>query len=77
MVKRLFVVLAVAGFAAVGALAQPKLEVIGGETYDWGKVKPPKEGHLEAEIKMKNVGDRSMKITDVRPGCGWGSAAGA
>lgn len=70
MVKRLFVVLAIAGFAAVGALAQPKLEVIGGETYDWGKVKPPKEGHLEAEIKMKNVGDRSMKITDVRPGCG-------
>ncbi|MCX6139294.1 MAG: DUF1573 domain-containing protein [Candidatus Kapabacteria bacterium] len=70
MIKSLFVVLALIGLSAGSVYAQPKLEVVGGETYDWGKVKPPKEGHLEAEIKMKNVGDRAMKLTEVRPGCG-------
>lgn len=70
MLKRTLVFFAVLGFVATTSFAQPKLEIVGGESYDWGKVKPPPEGHLEAEIKMKNVGDRAMKITEVRPGCG-------
>lgn len=58
-------------FASVIACAQqPKLEVVGGDTYDWGKVKPPKEGHLDATIKMKNVGGRELKLIEIRPGCG-------
>lgn len=56
--------------AATVAVAQPKIEVIGGETYDWGKVKPPKEGYLEATIKIKNVGTELLKLTEIRPGCG-------
>lgn len=57
--------------ATLIACGQPKLEVIGGETYDWGKVKPPKEGFLEAEIKMKNVGTGGMlKLVEIKPGCG-------
>lgn len=70
MLNRLLLSLAVAVFAAVSASAQAKLEVVGGDTYDWGKVKPPKEGHLEATIQMKNTGDRAVRITEVRPGCG-------
>jgi hypothetical protein len=57
--------------ATLIACGQPKLEVIGGETYDWGKVKPPKEGYLEAEIKMKNAGtDGLLKLVEIKPGCG-------
>lgn len=48
----------------------PKLEVVGGETYDWGKVKPPADGTLQAEIKMKNIGSADLKILEVKPGCG-------
>lgn len=70
MMNRLMVVVALLTVAVAGAFAQPKLEIVGGETYDWGKVKQPKEGYLEATIQMKNVGNRAMKITEVRPGCG-------
>lgn len=64
--------LAVLVGSALIACGQPKFEVIGGETYDWGKVKPPKEGYLEAEIKMKNVGsgDGILKLVEIKPGCG-------
>ena len=55
---------------AVSLLAQAKLEVVGGTTLDWGQVGAPKEGHLTGTIKMKNVGDRALKITEVKPGCG-------
>jgi hypothetical protein len=54
----------------VAASAQSKLEIEGGETYDWGQVKQPESGYLEAEIKMKNVGDRTMKLVEIKPGCG-------
>lgn len=47
-----------------------RLEIIGGDTYDWGKTKAPAEGHLEATIKMKNGGVKPMKIVEVKPGCG-------
>mgnify|MGYP000263822031 CR=1 FL=1 len=58
-------------FAAVMAFAQqPKLEIVGGETFDWGKVKPPKEGHLAAEIKIRNSSPREIKLLEIRPGCG-------
>ncbi|MFM8770635.1 MAG: DUF1573 domain-containing protein [Candidatus Kapaibacterium sp.] len=70
MLNRILLSAVVAVFAAVSASAQAKLEVVGGDTYDWGKVKPPKEGYLEASIQMKNTGDRAVRITEVRPGCG-------
>lgn len=70
MVQRLFTMLAVVVVTMATAVAQPKLEIVGGETYDWGATRAPKEGYLEAEIKMKNVGNRDLRLTDVRPGCG-------
>ena len=70
MFNRILLSVAVAIVTTVTAFAQPKLEVIGGDTYDWGKVKPPKEGYLEATIQMKHTGDKAGRITEVRPGCG-------
>ncbi|MEY3313380.1 MAG: hypothetical protein RLZZ578_900 [Bacteroidota bacterium] len=55
--------------AGTMAIAQPKITIIGGDTQDWGKVKP-KDDPLKATIKIKNEGNEMLKITDVRPGCG-------
>lgn len=68
--KSIIATLCMGMVCAIAAHAQAKLEIVGGETYDWGRVKPPKTGHLDAEIKMKNVGTERLKITDVHPGCG-------
>jgi hypothetical protein len=51
------------------AIAQPKLEVIGGSTIDWGKV-PASKDPLKANLKLKNVGNQPLKISEVKPGCG-------
>jgi len=51
------------------SMAQPKLEVIGGSTYDWGKV-PFSKGPLKGIIKLKNAGNQPLKISEVKPGCG-------
>lgn len=56
-------------FAASLAFAQPKISIQGGDTQDWGKVKP-KDSPLKASIKITNEGSEELKISDVRPGCG-------
>jgi hypothetical protein len=63
------VVLAAAMMIVVAgaALAQGKLEVVGGDTYDWGSVSPSK---LKTVIEVKNVGTDSLLISNVRPSCG-------
>lgn len=77
MINRILAVFAVFAVMSTTVMAQgatttsgPKMEVVGGETYDWGKIKPPASGTLEATIKMKNVGSAEMKIVEVKPGCG-------
>ncbi len=47
--------------------SEGKLEVIGGTTYDWGKVEP---GALKTTIEIKNSGTGILNIKDVRPSCG-------
>lgn len=54
---------------AIVMIAQPKLEIVGGDTHDWGKVSP-KDSPLKTAVKIKNVGTEVLKISDVRPGCG-------
>lgn len=50
-------------------LSQPKLEIVGGDTYNWGTVKPT-DDPLKAKIKIKNAGTETLKINEVKPGCG-------
>lgn len=50
-------------------LAQPKLKVECGETYNWGNVKV-KDSPLKAKVKLYNVGTDSLKILTVKPTCG-------
>jgi len=56
-------------FGAATVLAQPKLEIVGGTTYDWGTI--TKVGQpLQAKIQLKNTGNQELNISDVKPGCG-------
>ena len=49
--------------------AQPKLEVVGGDTYDWGKSKST-QGKLQTLLILKNVGNQPLKIYSVNATCG-------
>ncbi|MBI2793135.1 MAG: DUF1573 domain-containing protein [Ignavibacteria bacterium] len=69
--QRAFVVFSMCLLIPTLALfGQAKFEVEGGMTLDWGKVSAPKEGFLEGTIKMKNTGNRDMKLVEIKPGCG-------
>lgn len=48
---------------------QPKLEIVGGDTYDWKDV-TPKDNPLNAKIKIRNTGQSMLIINDVKPACG-------
>lgn len=56
---------------AVGtiALAQPKLEIVGGDTYNWGQVKPS-ANPLKGTLRLKNAGNQPLEIKSVKPSCG-------
>jgi hypothetical protein len=71
MLRFLLTIAAVLVASSAVSLAQAKFEVEGGETYDWGKVKPPTAGYLEGTIKMKNAGKGGLiKLIEIKPGCG-------
>ncbi|GIV54064.1 MAG: hypothetical protein KatS3mg039_0582 [Candidatus Kapaibacterium sp.] len=55
--------------AAVVATAQPKLEIIGGDTYNWGQIKPS-NNPLKGTLKLKNAGNEPLEIKSVKPSCG-------
>ncbi|MGB9772179.1 MAG: DUF1573 domain-containing protein [Candidatus Kapaibacteriota bacterium] len=65
--KRLFVLVLLT--FPILLLAQPKIEIVGGDSYDWGTVKATQDP-LKAKIKIKNTGTEVLKITEVKPGCG-------
>jgi LEA14-like dessication related protein len=54
---------------AIAAFAQPKLEFVGGDTYDWGEV-TPKDSPLKAKVLLKNAGNQVLIIKEVKPTCG-------
>jgi uncharacterized membrane protein len=67
LTRRILATAALALVAGTVAYAQPKLEIVGGDTHDWGTVAP---GKLTAAVQVKNTGNVDLKITDVHPGCG-------
>ncbi len=56
-------------FLSISCFAQPKIEVVGGDTYNWGTVKPA-DNPLKATVVIKNAGTEDLNITNVKPGCG-------
>lgn len=56
---------------AVAAFAGPKLEFVGGPTFDWGVVNAgSKPAPLKGTATIKNAGDETLIITRVKPTCG-------
>lgn len=52
-----------------GLQAQPKLELVGGDTKDWGRV-TLKQSPLKFNLVLKNSGNQELKITRLKPTCG-------
>ncbi len=67
--KRTISALSIFLLAAFALTAQPKIQIVGGDTYDWGNVKP-EDSPLKCKIKIKNAGDKVLKILKVKPTCG-------
>jgi hypothetical protein len=65
--RTLLVTAALAATAAGSVWAQGKVEIEGGDTFNWGRVAP---GQLKATISVRNVGDKPLNISGVRPSCG-------
>ena len=58
-----------------GALyAQPKLEIKGGDTFDWGNVSDVSKP-LAGQLEIKNSGDKDLVISQAKPACGCTSEA--
>ena len=55
--------------SAVTMFSQPKIEITGGDTKDWGKVSP-KDSPLKTNLTIKNTGNELLRITKMKPGCG-------
>lgn len=56
-------------FTTIALYSQPKIEIIGGDTYDWGQVKVF-ESPLKTLVKVKNTGNQPLRIFEVKPACG-------
>jgi hypothetical protein len=65
--RTVLVALAAATVFTATASAQAKIEVVGGDTFDWGKVAP---GDLKTVIELRNAGTDTLKIDRIQPGCG-------
>jgi len=51
------------------AYSQPQIQIEGNDVYDWGIV-DSKDKPLTAKVKIFNKGNDTLKIENVRPGCG-------
>lgn len=67
--SKIFALLVVLTFTTISAFAQPKIEIVGGDKFDWGKVKP-KDSPLKTKVIVKNIGNEDLKILNVKPSCG-------
>lgn len=54
---------------SINIFAQPKIQVVEGNTVDWGEVSH-KDNPLSREITIKNIGNEILKIREVKPSCG-------
>jgi len=58
-------------FLAITTLvfAQPKIQVVGGDTYDWGRVNA-KTSPVKAELVIKNIGNEELILKEIKKTCG-------
>lgn len=66
--KRYFLLIAFFAFT-MATFAQPKIEIVGGDTYDWGESKSTQQ-KLTTTLVVKNTGNSLLTIYSVNPTCG-------
>ncbi len=49
--------------------AQPKIDVVGGQNCDWGKISP-KDNPLKKDVVIRNSGNQKLIVKNVKPTCG-------
>lgn len=69
MKKLLISAIFLAVLSITAIYAQPKLRIVEGDSYKWGKVKA-KDSPLKAKIHLMNDGDSLLIISNVKPSCG-------
>lgn len=67
--RKFTIIIAAIVLFSLSAFAQPKIEIVGGDVYNWGDVRLS-EGPLKATIKIKNSGDKELIVQNVKPSCG-------
>jgi hypothetical protein len=58
IIFQMFLILSI---SVISAFAQPKIEILGGDTYNWGEIRP-NQSPLRAKVQLKNVGKETLKI---------------
>jgi hypothetical protein len=54
---------------STAAFAQPKIKILEGNDVNWGSVSH-KDNPLSKEITIKNIGNETLEISEVKPSCG-------
>ena len=67
--KKVFVLFLALTFSISFLTAQPKIQVVGGDSYDWGVV-TTKNDPLKTKFEIKNIGDKVLVISEVKASCG-------
>ncbi|MCO5249996.1 MAG: DUF1573 domain-containing protein [Candidatus Kapabacteria bacterium] len=67
--KKSIIIFAALILSSVVIMAQPKIEIVGGTTKNWGTVAPA-DSPLKYDLIVKNSGNQNLKISNVRPTCG-------
>jgi len=68
MKKSLIIALFVFSMITI-ANSQPKLEIVGGDVYDWGEI-TMNDNPLHTKVVLKNAGKDTLFISNVKPTCG-------
>ncbi|MCX7735536.1 MAG: DUF1573 domain-containing protein [Candidatus Kapabacteria bacterium] len=66
---KVFLCLIIYFFSVNISFSQPKIEILGGDTYNWGRVSIKKDP-LTTTIKILNTGNKKLIISEVKPACG-------
>ena len=56
-------------FAVITAFSQPKIDVVGGQNCDWGRISP-KDNPLKRDVVIRNAGNQKLILKNVKPTCG-------
>ncbi len=67
--SKLFFLLFAFAILSFGLFSQPLMQIVGGDTVNWGKVRM-EQSPLTYSLKITNIGNDRLHIASVKPSCG-------